>query len=439
MQQVTLYQLNKIIQTTIDQHLDRDYWVVAEIGELRVNQKGHCYLELVEKEGQRLKAKLRANIWAYDFYNLNSLFRQVTGRPLTTGMKILARVAVQFHELYGMSLHVRDLDPNFTLGERARLRQQVIHKLKKEGAFDNNKQMQLPLVPQKIAIISSATAAGYGDFIDQLTGNDPGYAFQLELFDTVMQGDEAVSSLERSFEKLAKKATEFDLVVLIRGGGSQVDFDCFDTYQVAVAISSCQLPVVTGIGHQRDDTIADMVAHSKLKTPTAVAEFLINGMAAFDQQLNYLYDQMKNRINRLFTDQHTRLFGMLKSLEHGSNNVISKSQYRIGLLSQKLSAGAGVVLKDHWKYLQQAQEVLSKEPAKLLSKEIKKLELFDTKLQLADPVQVLKRGYSITYTGSKLLKEGQQVDEGDIITTHLYSKTIKSKVTEVKNERENNL
>lgn len=439
MQQVTLYQLNRIIQTTLDQHLDRDYWVVAEIGELRVNQKGHCYLELVEKEGQKLKAKLRANIWAYDFHNLNSLFRQVTGRPLTAGMKILARVAVQFHELYGMSLHVRDLDPNFTLGERARLRQQVIDKLRKEGIFENNKQMQLPLVPQRIAIISSATAAGYGDFIDQLTGNDPGYTFQLELFDTVMQGDEAVASLVRSFEKLSRKGTEFDLVVLIRGGGSQVDFDCFDTYQVALAISQCQLPVITGIGHQRDDTIADMVAHSKLKTPTAVAEFLINGMASFDQQLNYLYDQMKNSINRLFTDQQTRLFGMLKGLEHGSRSVISKNQYRIGLLSQKLSAGAGVVLKDHWKHLQQAQEVLNKEPVKLLSQEMNKLELLNTKLNLADPVQVLKRGYSITYTGSKLLKEGQKVDQGDIITTHLYSKTIKSKVTEVKNERENNV
>ncbi|GJM29902.1 MAG: exodeoxyribonuclease 7 large subunit [Cyclobacteriaceae bacterium] len=439
MQQVTLYQLNKIIQATLDQNLDGDYWVAAEIGELRVNQKGHCYMELVEKDGQKLKAKLRANIWAYDFYNLNSLFRQVTGRPLNAGMKILARVVVQFHELYGLSLHVRDLDPNYTLGERARHRQQVIDRLGAEGIIHSNKQISLPLVPQRVAVISSATAAGYGDFIDQLVGNQFGYTFKVKLFDTTMQGEEAISSLIGSFKKIEQSRESFDLVALIRGGGSQVDFDCFDNYQVARAITACPLPVITGIGHQRDDTIADMVAHSKMKTPTAVAEFLINGMGAFDQQLNYLYDQIKGQVNRHINDQHTRLFGMLKNLGYSSKNVISESRARLDMLNQRLSAGAGTVLKNSWNKMQQYQQSLAREPGRFLSKEQQKLQLLETKLNLADPVNVLKRGYSITYANGSVLKENQEVDTGEELTTYLYSKTIRSSVTEVKNERTKDL
>jgi len=439
MRQVTLFQLNRIIQTTLDQHLDGDYWVIAEVGELRVNQKGHCYMELVEKEGQRLKAKLRATIWAYDFYNLNSLFRQVTGRPLNVGMKILARVAVQFHELYGLSLHVRDLDPNFTLGERARLRQQVIDRLKKEDLFDQNRTLQLPLVPQRVGIISSATAAGYGDFMDHLIGNSHGYKFQFQLFDTTMQGEVAVKSLVRSFQKVSLKFDELDLVVLIRGGGSQVDFDCFDSFEVAAAIANCSLPVITGIGHHRDDTIADMVAHSKMKTPTAVAEFLVNGMNAFDQQLNYLSDQIKTQANRLLVDQQTRLLGLLKSLGHSSQNVISGNKYRVKLLEQRLDSGSRSALRESAKQLERYQEQLMKEPVRLLAKEDKKLAHLETALRLADPVEVLKRGYSITYVGDQLLKQQKQLKKGDILTTHSTARTITSTVTEVKNEQTEDL
>lgn len=439
MRQVTLYQLNKIIQSTLEENLDRDYWVMAEIGEMRVNQKGHCYLEMVEKDGARLSAKLRANIWAYDFHNLNSLFRQVTGRPLSTGMKILARVVVQFHELYGLSLHVRDLDPNFTLGERARHRQQVIDRLNSEGVMQANRQLSLPMVPQRVAVISSATAAGYGDFLDQLTGNQNGYAFRVKLFDTVMQGDEAVDSLVGSFKKIEGRYHSFDLVAVIRGGGSQVDFDCFDDYQVALAITGCQLPVITGIGHQRDDTIADMVAHSKMKTPTAVAEFLINGMSAFDQQLNYQYQQIKTQVNRNLTDQRTKLFGMSKTLGHNSKSVIVGNKHRLDMLNQRLGSVVRAVIKDCWTRVGRHKELLTREPLKLLSRELQKMQLMEAKLNSADPVNVLKRGYSITYARGKVLKKDQKVEKGEEIITHLYSKVINSKVTDVKNERTKDL
>ena len=306
--------------------MERSYWVVAEIGEIRVNQKGHCYLELVEKEGQKLIAKLRGTIWAYDFYNLNNLFRSVTGQPLKTGMKILSRVMVQFHELYGLSLHIKDLDPNFTLGERARHRQLVIDRLTTEGVWHHNKSVSLPLVPQRVAVISSRGAAGYGDFMDQLMNNLPGYKFKVRLFETVMQGEEAVRSVIRSLKQAGSQKHEFDLVALIRGGGSQVDLDCFDDYALALEITKCPLPVITGIGHLRDDTIADMVAHSKMKTPTAVAEFLINGMEAFDQQLNFQADRIKNLAMRQLGDQQTSLFGLLKNLDHSARIALSGSE-----------------------------------------------------------------------------------------------------------------
>ena len=434
MQQITLYQLNKLIQETLEQNLDRSYWVVAEIGEIRVNQKGHCYLELVEKQGQRLIAKVRANIWAYDFYNLNSLFRKVTGHPLKSGMKILARAGVQFHELYGLSLHINDLDPNFTLGERARHRQEVIDRLTKEGAMQLNKNLPLPMVPQRIAVISSSTAAGYGDFMDQLVGNLQQYTFEVKLFETIMQGEEAVESVTRALRRVGETKTGFDLVALIRGGGSQVDLDCFDSYSVAVEIAKCPLPVVTGIGHQRDDTIADMVAHSKMKTPTAVAEFLINGMQAFDQQLDFQYNRVRDLTRILLSQQQTRLFGLLKNLDHCARVAVSSNQHRLEMLYQRLGSGARGVLKSGRQKLHQHLEMLQKVPGKVISGKQRELQLLEARVKLADPSNILKRGYSITYLQGSVLKQGIDINPGDEIETHLSSRIIKSNVTEVAND-----
>ncbi len=435
MQQITLYQLNRLIQKSLEQNLESSYWVVAEIGEIRVNQKGHCYLELVEKEGQRIKAKARGNIWAYDFYNLNSLFRSVTGHPLKTGMKILARATVQLHEVYGLSLHVRDLDPSFTLGERARLRQQVLDRLTKEGVFQLNKELSLPPVPQRVAVVSSSTAAGLGDFMDQLMGNVPGYVFKVEIFDAVMQGDEAVHSIKRALDRAVKVKEQFDLIVLIRGGGSQVDLDCYDDYHLALAVAKCPLPVVTGIGHQRDDTIVDMVAHSKMKTPTAVAEFLINGMEAFDQQLNFQRDRIKDLAISQLSNQQTQLFGMLKNLQHSAGMAINNRQHSLQLQHQKLAVGALNVLKVSSQKLQQCMQSFKSAPARAIIVKLQELKLREATLKLADPSNILKRGYSITYLNGALLKTGTALELGDEIETQLLSRKFSSQVTKIGDER----
>ena len=435
MQQFTLYQLNKLIQETLEQNLDQSYWVVAEIGEIRVNQKGHCYLELVEKEGQNLRAKVRANIWAYDFYNLNSLFRKVTGHPLRTGMKILARAVIQFHELYGLSLQINDLDPNFTLGERARHRQEVIDRLTREGAIQLNKKLPLPLVPQRIAVISSRSAAGYGDFMDHLVGNPQKYIFQVQLFETIMQGEEAVGSVSGAIRRAGEASAAFDLVVLIRGGGSPVDLDCFDSYLLASEIANCPLPVVTGIGHQRDDTITDMVAHSKLKTPTAVADFLISGMMAFEQQLDYQSQQIKSQVSKLLQQQGTQLYSLLRNLEHSARTVINQRYHATDLLNQKLKSAVKACIRDSRNTLINYQNTFIKHPSQIISREQRNLQLLEAKIELADPLKILKRGYSITYLNGKVVKRNIAVEEGDELDTRLHTRTIRSKVINVNHDR----
>ena len=434
MQHLTLFQLNQIIKSTLNQQLAPSYWVVAEIGEMRINQKGHCYMEFVEKEEQRLTAKLRANIWAYDFSNLNSLFRSVTGQPLKSGMKILARIMVQFHEVYGLSLQVKDLDPNFTLGERARQRQVVIDRLNQEGIMNNNASLRLPIVPQRIAVVSSSTTAGYGDFMDQLINNQQKYRFQVDLFETIMQGDEAAESIARAMRRAVENKEQFDVLVLIRGGGSQIDLDCFNSYLLASEIARFPLPVITGIGHQRDDTIADLVANTKIKTPTAVAEFLINGMKAFEEQLNFQFEQIKDHASRHLQNQRTQLFGMLKNLGHGAKTLINNNKHALGILKQRLMSGVDSCIKENRSQLLHYQEVLYKQPYVVVSQERRLLQVLETKITMADPENILKRGYTITYLNNQVIKPDTEIREGDELNTKLYAKSIRSKVLKVNNE-----
>jgi exodeoxyribonuclease VII large subunit len=265
------------IQKTLKDNLEPSYWVVGEIGAMNVNQKGHCYLELVETKEDKLIAKSRATIWSYTYSNLSTWFQGITGQPLSEGMKILANVKVSFHELYGFSLNIQDIDANYTLGEKERLKQEVINKLIADGVYEMNKELSLPVVPQQVAVISSPTAAGYGDFITHVDNNNYAYRIHTHLFPAIMQGDEAPSSIIKALLEIS--ATDvFDLVVLIRGGGSQLDLECFNDYDLCSHLAQFPLPVVTGIGHERDETIADMVAHTRQKTPTAVAEFIVQDL-----------------------------------------------------------------------------------------------------------------------------------------------------------------
>ncbi|PLX12682.1 MAG: exodeoxyribonuclease VII large subunit, partial [Marinilabiliales bacterium] len=289
-QPFTLLGLNKSIQEKINASFSENVWVIGEISELKVNQNGHCYLELIEKDfvTDHIIAKSRATIWSYTYRMLRPYFESVTGHELIPGIKLLVQVKVEFHELYGLSLNITDIDPNYTLGDLAQKRKETIKRLENDGVFNLNKELNFPMVPQKIAVISSETAAGYQDFKDQLENNSYGFKFYTKLYQSKMQGTLAEDSIINSLEMIFENENLFDVVVIIRGGGSQADLSCFDSYLLAANIAQFPLPILTGIGHDKDESIADLVAFHKLKTPTAVAEYIIEKTAKFEEGIHKL-------------------------------------------------------------------------------------------------------------------------------------------------------
>lgn len=302
---LSLFELHQQIREELEVAFPESYWVVAEIAQITPDRrKGHCYLTLVDKgdDARNVVAQARATIWSARFTMLGRFFEDKTGQPLKAGLKILFQASVRFHELYGLSLDIHNIDPNYTIGDLARQRQETIKRLEAEGLLTANKELELPEVPQRLAIVSSATAAGYQDFIHQLQNNAYGYSFHTTLFPATVQGNDAPASVNKAMAQIANYSERFDAIVMIRGGGSQTDLSCFDDYTIAAAIGNSPLPVLTGIGHERDESIADLVAHTRLKTPTAVATFLIDRFRSAEEYSEGLYDSI-----RLFTGQQLRL------------------------------------------------------------------------------------------------------------------------------------
>jgi exodeoxyribonuclease VII large subunit len=424
----TLSELNTAIKATLELAFPESVWVVAEISEIRCNSKGHCYLELVEREEEETIAQIKANIWAYTFRNLASKFEKTTGETLKQGMKVLLQVNVTFHEIYGLSLNVKDIDPTYSLGAMARKKREVIERLTKEGLINLNKQIPLPLVPQRIAVISSATAAGYGDFIDHIDDNPYGYKIFYKLYQSLMQGQEAEASIIAALKQIRGHIKLHDAVVIIRGGGSQIDLSCFDTYSLAVEVAKFPLPVITGIGHERDDTVVDMVVHTKLKTPTAVAEFLILGMSSFEERLSdaqstlvirakellreenhrlqYLMQQFRHIVRDRFNGEINRIETALHRLIHGTTQIIDGNNNKLKLDVNRLVGGLEIVFQEHKN----------------------KIKHFEQAIRLLDPINVLQRGYSITYLREKAIKDSSELQAGDIIRTKVYKGSVNSKV-----------
>jgi exodeoxyribonuclease VII large subunit len=426
----SLSELNSSIRETLELSFPSAVWVIAEIAEARNNPKGHCYLEIVEKRENTIIAQVKANIWASAFRSISTKFEKATGERLKAGMQVLLSVNVTFHEVYGLSLNIRDIDPAYSFGEMARKKRETLERLKKEGLTDLNKSLLLPLVPQRIAVISSSTAAGYGDFINHLACNPGGYRVYHTLYQSAMQGQEAEASIIASLADIRKKIAFFDAVVIIRGGGSQLDLSCFDGYGLAAAVARFPIPVITGIGHERDDTVTDMVAHTRMKTPTAVAEFLLSGIRDFEVRLlsaqqrlvDLAKDMLKDEGHRLellgqdishilarrFHDEHKRLSTLIHGLRQGTGDVININRNRLYLGVSRLGSGIRAYL--------QAQE--------------SRLTHLEQAVHLLDPINVLKRGYSITYHGNRIVKDCEQVSKGDRIVTKLYNGSITSTVEE---------
>ena len=426
MQHLSLLELNQLIKQALSAQLQPTYWVVAEIGELRVAQNGHCYLDLIDKGEDRLLAKVRATIWSYTFRTLRGWFEAMTGEALRPGLKILALVEVKFHELYGLSVNVKDIDAQYTLGERVRRRQQVVQQLIDEGVYEMNKGLVLPLVPQRVAVISSPTAAGLGDFMDQLAHNRGGYQFEVRLFRAAMQGDTAEASITAALLEIYQCLDEgpcFDLVVIIRGGGAQVDLDCFDTYGLAAHIAQFPLPVITGIGHERDETVADLVAHTKMKTPTAVAEFLIDGITTYDERLESYRQRIANRTEQLLRERKYQLDSEQTTLKYALSSRLQQQRQAVTQRKEQLQYAVQTQLRQQHDNLTRWPVTLRTQSTHQLRRWQAQLATQEKVMSLVDPVSIMKRGFTQTYVNGRLLSGAESVPEGSELTTFTHDKT----------------
>ncbi len=405
----SLSELLGLVKGAIKKELPGQYWVIAEIMELRENR--HCYLELIEKneENDSLVAKIRATIWASRYGMLRPFFEASTGTVLKSGIKILCKASVEFHAQYGFSLNITDIDPSYTLGDLARKKQEVILRLRREGVFDMNKELPFPLVLQRIAVISSETAAGYGDFMDSLLKNRHEFSFHTTLFPAVMQGDEAPGSISSAMELIYESESEYDCVVIIRGGGSKADLESFNHYDLAYFITQFPLPVITGIGHERDESVADMVAKHGLKTPTAVAEFLVDHLLAFEFRLSALLDRLSSSVKNRVQHESAQLQRYQGDVMHLSRALLQKQS----------------------EHLLHTEQHLQRELAMHLEKLRDYLNLLDKQRELVDPQNILKRGYSMTLMEGKSLFSIKDIKPGSILETRLYQGRIISKVEHI--------
>ena len=370
-QHITLSELQHRIKSAVEGSLALPLWVVAEVSELKVNYSGHCYLELVEKSeptrgGTPIpRAQVRAVIWRSQYAMLSSYFEAQTGSRLAVGMKILAKVVVSYHELYGLSLQITDLDASYTLGEVERQRQMTIAQLQRDGVWDMNRSLPLPRPLQRIAVVSSAAAAGYRDFCNEL--RDGGYAFSLTLFDVVVQGAAAEQSICTALEEVALRQEQFDAVVLIRGGGSASDLSCFNSYRLCSYVAQFPLPVITGIGHDKDTSVADMVAHTPLKTPTAVAAWLTEGMACemawLDDAARTLSDMAVVAVQR----ERMRLERMMADVERDTVRALDREQTFLKMTREQLSFAVERGMERQKAFLNMASEIVeARSPEKIL-------------------------------------------------------------------------
>lgn len=430
-QTYSLSELTGEIHDVLKEAFPDTYWVRAETSDVHINSaSGHCYLEFIEKDTQsnQIIAKARGAIWAKTFRMLKPYFEMETGQHFTSGLKVLVRVNIDFHEVYGFNLNVVDIDPSYTLGDLVRKRQEIIRQLQEEGVFTLNKELSLPALPQRIAVITSPTAAGYEDFINQLFYNKAGYPFYVKLFPALMQGEKTEESIIAALERIDSHRELFDAVVIIRGGGATSDLNSFDSYLLAANCAQFPLPIITGIGHERDDTIIDLVAHTRLKTPTAVAAFLINCMDQAAEQLNLLQQALCTDTLSILQEKKQTLQRIGTLLPATVNNRIERNRSALNLLASKLPTITSGLLERNKNQLELMHQRIHTAISSRLLKESRFIELQEQFIRMASPDYILKRGYSLTLRDGKILKSAKAVKSGDHLTTRFSDGDIESEV-----------
>ena len=433
---LTLLELNNMVSEVIDSSFTHSYWLSAEVSEVREN-RGHCYLEFVQKDefSNSLIAKARGVVWHNKWMLLRPCFEQTTGQPLSACMMLLVQVKLSFHSLYGYTLTVNDIDPIYTLGDIAKRRREIISKLKEEGIDQMNKELELPRLLQRIAVISSATAAGYGDFCDQLNANEKGLVFYTRLFPALMQGDGVESSVIAALDAVMNDVLEWDVVVIIRGGGSVSDLSGFDTLRLAEHVAQFPLPVITGIGHERDDTVIDMVAHTRVKTPTAAAELLIHHQEAELSLVDDCSDRITGYVERRLADERNRLNLIVGRMPAIYTLFHQRQQNRLMQITSLIHRDIVGILQTDKNKLDLITARLPLQVNARLQNEQHRLKLISLRLRAVDPVNILKQGYSITQVGGKSLRSVSQLKKGDEMVTFLADGKVVSEVTEMEKSK----
>ena len=427
-ERLTLRQLNLLVRDAIEDALPDEYWVEAELSECRENG-GHCYMELIEKDERSNTpvARASAKCWRQTWLMVRPYFERTTGQPLRAGMKVLLKVYAQYHEAYGFSWIVSDIDPTYTLGDMARKRQEIIRQLKEEGVFDLQRELSIPTFAKRIAVISAQNAAGYGDFCRQLEDNDYGFRFEITLFPAIMQGEQVeqsiIAALNQIYELQSNHTSQFslqrhtlkertlnsqlfDVVCILRGGGATADLSGFDTLALAENVAQFPLPIITGIGHERDESILDMIANTKVKTPTAAAALLIDNLLRVLERLDDASQRITYAVNQRINSQKTKIVTMTSLIPTLALRVVGDQRHRIEMIENRLP----IALE------------------RRLTSQKHLLESLSIKLQGFDPQLLLSRGYSITLKDGKAVRDPKLLQPGDEIETRLEKGTIKSTV-----------
>ena len=428
---LTLFELNSLVRSAVELTLADDYWVEAELAEVR-ERGGHCYMELVQKnaDGATTVARASAKCWRSAWSLVRPHFERVTGEPLHAGMKVLMQVHAQFHENYGFSWIVTDIDPTFTLGDMARKRQDVIRRLKEEGVFDLNKELRLSSFANRIAVISSETAAGYGDFCNQLAGNAFGFRFNVTLFPAVMQGGRTEKSIISALNSVNADADGYDCVVIIRGGGAVSDLSAFDSLLLAENVANFPLPVITGIGHERDESVLDMVAHMRAKTPTAAAELLIDNLEHTLDRIEAARTAIVNHVNGRMDFERMRLARVCERIPVLFSLVKTRRYARLDALHERMCSSANRILTAERVKVDRLRSAVIPAVSRKLTAENHRLELLSQRTEAADPARLLKRGYSITLHNGRAVRSASELKDGDLIETRLGTGKVVSKVGE---------
>ncbi|MBQ9146800.1 MAG: exodeoxyribonuclease VII large subunit [Rikenellaceae bacterium] len=426
----SLRELQLAVRERLAEAFPLPVWVAAEISEMKVNYSGHCYLELVEKGGANgvPAAKASAVIWRSHYGPLASYFASKTGERLAVGMKVLVRVTISYHELYGLSFQIQDIDPTYTLGDWEQQRQQTIARLQEEGVWDMNRELGVPRVPQRVAIVSSANAAGYQDFCKEIARSP--YRVELTLFDAFMQGHGAEDSIIEALERVAERADAFDVVALIRGGGSQSDLACFNSYRLCAHVAQFPLPVVTGIGHDKDESVADMVAAQRLKTPTAVAAWINDQLADFDGALDAAAQAVERCATEFLTAERQRLERNAAMIATQSVGATRRLELTLERYRSELRRAVEKLLSDERNRVARADENLRRATDYFVRSERDRLGAMAQAVAAHDPQRIMALGFAVVSVDGHAVSDAQQIAIGTEVSVRLAKGKLKAKVTD---------